>query len=417
MRGRPGGGSLAVHPPFTVLALVVGVPRETAPGEARVALAPDAVRRLARQSVEVVVERGAGETAFFSDADYEAVGARLGDRAEALGAGLVATVKGLPPEELAGLGEGSVVVGFLRPLDAPESVRPYAEAGVAAVSMELVPRTTRAQKMDALSAMSTVAGYRAVLLAALQLPKFFPLLTTAAGTVRPAKVLVLGAGVAGLQALATARRLGAVTSAYDVRAAAREQVESVGATFIELDLGAADAEDARGYAKALDDDQQARQVEALADLVSGFDVVISTALIPGRPAPLLISEAAVEGMAAGSVIVDLAAPNGGNCALTRPGSPHTHHGVTVLGPLDLAAEMPRHASEMYGRTVAALVLEFVGDDGDLALDPDDEILRSALVTHGGAVVNERVRGLLDPARLGAEAEAPGAPADAPTPAG
>ncbi len=370
--------------------LVVGVPRETAPGEARVALAPDAVKRLARKGVEVVVERGAGETAFFSDAEFESAGARLGSRADALGAGLVATVKGLPSEDIAALATGTAVVGFLRPLDEPASAQPYAEAGATAISMELVPRTTRAQKMDALSAMSTVAGYRAVLLAAERLPKFFPLLTTAAGTVRPAKVLVLGAGVAGLQALATARRLGAVTSAYDVRAAAREQVESVGAAFVELDLGSGDAEDARGYAKALAADEQARQVAALAALAGGFDVVLSTALIPGRPAPLLLSEDAVHAMAPGSVIVDLAAPNGGNCALTRPGDAVVEGGVSILGPLDLAADMPRHASEMYGRTVAALVLEFVGDDGELVLDLGDEILQSAVVTHGGSVVNERV---------------------------
>ena len=262
--------------------------------------------------------------------------------------------------------------------------------------MELVPRISRAQKMDALSAMSTVAGYRAVLLAAERLPKFFPLLTTAAGTVRPARVLVLGAGVARLQALATARRLGAVTAAYDVRAAAREQVESVGAAFVELDLDAGDAEDAGGYARALGADDQARQVEALAAHVAEHDVVITTALIPGRPAPRLVAAGGVEAMRPGSVVVDLAAPNGGNCALTEPGGEVVHAGVTVLGPLDLAADMPLHASEMYARTVAALVQEFVADDGTFAVDLDDEILSSAVVAHGGAVVNERVRARLDP---------------------
>ena len=382
--------------------LAVGVPSETAAGEARVALAPDAVKRLLRGEVEVVVERGAGERAFFLDADYEAVGARLGARTDALSAPLVATVQGLPEADLSRLQPGAVVVGLLRPLDDPEAAARYAEAGATAIAMELVPRTTRAQKMDALSAMSTVAGYRAVLLAATYLPKFFPLLTTAAGTVRPARVLVLGAGVAGLQALATARRLGAVTSSYDVRAAAREQVESVGATFVELDLEADDAEDARGYAKALDADDQARQVEALATHVAEADVVISTALIPGRPAPVLITEAGVRGMRPGSVIVDLAAPNGGNCALTEPGATVAREGVTILGPDNLAAEMPRHASEMYARTVAALIQEFATEEGTFRLELEDEILTGAVVTHGGAVVHECVRALLP----GAEAPSP-----------
>ena len=374
--------------------MTLGVPRETAPDERRVALTPDAIRRLARAEVEVVVERGAGATAFVSDAAMEAAGARLGDRTEALGADVVATVKGLPPEDVAQVREGAVVLGLLRPLDAPEALAPLAERGATAIAMELVPRISRAQKMDALSAMSTVAGYRAVLLAAERLPKFFPLLTTAAGTVRPAKVLVLGAGVAGLQALATARRLGAVTSAYDVRAAAREQVESVGADFVELDLGAGDAEDAGGYAKALTEDQLVRQRAQLADLVASVDVVITTALIPGRPAPLLLTEDAVAAMPPGSVIVDLAAPNGGNCAATVPGETTEVSGVSILAPLDLAAEMPLHASDMYGRTVAALVLDFLTDDGAFRVDLEDEILAGAVVTHGGAVVHPRVLSLL-----------------------
>ena len=374
--------------------MTLGVPRETAPDERRVALTPDAIRRLARADVEVVVERGAGATAFVPDNAMEAAGARLGDRADALGADVVATVKGLPPEDVAQVREGTVVLGLLRPLDAPEALAPLAERGATAIAMELVPRISRAQKMDALSAMSTVAGYRAVLLAAERLPKFFPLLTTAAGTVRPAKVLVLGAGVAGLQALATARRLGAVTSAYDVRAAAREQVESVGAEFVELDLGAGDAEDAGGYAKALTEDQLTRQRTQLADLVASVDVVITTALIPGRPAPLLLTDGAVAAMAPGSVIVDLAAPNGGNCAAAVPGETAEVGGVSILGPLDLAAEMPLHASDMYGRTVAALVLDFLTDDGAFRVDLEDEILAGAVVTHSGAVVHPRVLSLL-----------------------
>ena len=374
--------------------MTLGVPRETAPDERRVALTPDAIRRLARAGVEVVVERGAGATAFVSDAAMEAAGARLGDRTEALGADVVATVKGLPPEDVAQVREGAVVLGLLRPLDAPEALAPLAERGATAVAMELVPRISRAQKMDALSAMSTVAGYRAVLLAAERLPKFFPLLTTAAGTVRPAKVLVLGAGVAGLQALATARRLGAVTSAYDVRAAAREQVESVGAEFVELDLGAGDAEDAGGYAKALTEHQLVRKRAQLTDLVASVDVVITTALIPGRPAPLLLTEDAVAAMPPGSVIVDLAAPNGGNCAATVPGETTEVSGVSILAPLDLAAEMPLHASDMYGRTVGALVLDFLTDDGAFRVDLEDEILAGAVVTHGGVVVHPRVLSLL-----------------------
>ncbi len=374
--------------------MIFGVPRETAPGERRVALTPDAVRRLVRVGVEVVVERGAGASAFVTDAAFQAAGARLGTRPDALGADGVATVKGLAADDLAHVRDGAIVVGLLRPLDEPEALAGLAERGATAVAMELVPRISRAQKMDALSAMSTVAGYRAVLLAAERLPKFFPLLTTAAGTVRPARVLVLGAGVAGLQALATARRLGAVTSAYDVRAAAREQVESVGAAFVELDLGAGDAEDAGGYAKALTEAQLTLQRDQLAALVADVDVVVTTALIPGRPAPLLLTDAAVAALAPGSVVVDLAAPNGGNCAATVPGETVEVGGVSVVGPLDLAADMPLHASDMYGRTVAALVTEFLGDDGRFAVDLEDEILAGAVVTHGGAVVHPRVLALL-----------------------
>ena len=265
------------------MALTIGVPLETAPGEARVALAPEAARRLVRKGCEVLVEHGAGERAFISDEDFETAGCRIADRAEVLASGVVATVSGLDAADLGALASGAVVIGMLRPLDDPSQVEQLAAQGATVVAMELVPRTSRAQRMDALSAMSTVAGYRAALLAALRLPQFFPLLTTAAGTVRPARVLVLGAGVAGLQALATARRLGAVTAGYDVRAAAREQVESVGASFVELDLDTGDKEDAGGYAKALAEDEAARQVEALAKVLPDYHVVISTALIPAAP--------------------------------------------------------------------------------------------------------------------------------------
>jgi len=368
----------------------VGVPRETVPGERRVALTPDAVKRLARKGAEVVVEAGAGATAFLSDAAFEAAGARVGTRSDALGAAVVATVKGLPAADLAALAPGAVVVGLLRPLDEPAAMTAYASAGATAVAMELIPRTTRAQAMDALSAMSTVAGYRAVLLAAERLPKVFPLLTTAAGTLRPARVLVLGAGVAGLQALATARRLGAVTAAFDVRSAAREQVESVGASFVELGIS---AEGEGGYARALTDEEQAAQTAALGEVIAGYDVVVSTALVPGRPAPRLILPSAVEAMAPGSVIVDLAASGGGNCELTVAGETVQHGGVAILGPRDLAADLPLHASEMYGRTVANLIAD-VTADGALAVDLANDVFGPAVVTHGGAVVHERVRALL-----------------------
>ena len=376
--------------------LSLGVPKETAPLERRVALVPETVARLAKDGVEVVVESGAGAGAYFSDEQYAAAGARVSTRADALGCGVVACVQPPPSDDVARLAPGTVLAGLLRPLDDPAGVARLAGAGVTALAMELVPRTTRAQKMDALSAMATVAGYRAVLLGAEALPKFFPLLTTAAGTIRPAKVLVLGAGVAGLQAIATARRLGALVAAYDVRPAAREQIESVGGKAVQLELDTAGAEGAGGYAKALDEERQRRQVELLVPHVGEADVVVTTALVPGMRAPLLISEAAVRAMAPGSVVVDVAAPNGGNCALTRPGETVDEGGVRIFAPLNLAAEMPVHASQMYARTVAALIGEFV-KDGAWAPAEDDDIYRAACVTRGGEVVNERVRGMLAPA--------------------
>ena len=376
------------------MALTVGVPREVAPGELRVALAPDAARRLVRGGCEVRVESGAGERAHIADASFEAAGCRLTDRAGSLGSDAVATVSGLDDGDLDALAPGAIVLGLLRPLDDVSAVRALADRGATVVAMELVPRTSRAQRMDALSAMATVAGYRAAFLAAYRLPQFFPLLTTAAGTVRPARVLVVGAGVAGLQALATARRLGAVTAGYDVRAAAREQVESVGARFVELDLETADQEDAGGYAKALARDQAARQVEALAAVLPEYHAVITTALIPGRRAPVLVTASGLAGMRPGSVVVDLAAANGGNVEATRADQEVVTSGVTVLGPTNLAAEMPTHASEMYGRTVAAFLLEFLDDDGDLHLDPDDEIVAGAVVARDGEVVHPRVRAAL-----------------------
>jgi H+-translocating NAD(P) transhydrogenase subunit alpha len=375
------------------MSLTVGVPKETLAGERRVAISPDVVARLRQSGCEVVVERGAGLAAHYPDADYEAQGASMASNAEAMGADIVAKVHAPSIEEAAFLNSGAVVIAFMRPLDDPGTVARLAARGVTALSMELVPRTTRAQKMDALSAMSTVAGYKAALLAADLLPRFFPLLTTAAGTMRPARVLVLGAGVAGLQALATARRLGAVTLAYDVREAAREQVESVGASFVELALDTAGSEDAGGYAKALAEDQQARQVELLSDHFVKADVVISTALIPGRPAPVLITQQGIERMQPGSVVIDLAAPNGGNCTLTRPDEIVHHAGVTIVGPTNLAAEMPMHASQMYARTVMSLITEFI-KDGVFLTSFEDDIFKSVCLTYGGEVVNERVRGMV-----------------------
>jgi NAD(P) transhydrogenase subunit alpha len=375
--------------------LTIGVPRETAPGERRVALVPEVAARLMKEGMEVVVESGAGDGAYFGDAAYEAAGARIGTRVDAWAADIVAKVQAPDGDERLLLGAGRVVAGFLRPLDDPQGMQALAGTGATALAMEMVPRTTRAQKMDALSAMATVAGYRAVLLAAETLPKFFPLLTTAAGTIRPAKVLVLGAGVAGLQAIATARRLGAVVSAYDVRAAAAEEARSLGARFVELELDTAGAEGGGGYAAALDEERQRRQVELLAEHVAASDVVIATALIPGRRAPLLVSELGVRRMAPGSVVMDLAAPNGGNCELTRPGEMFDAGGVRVFGPLNLAAEMPVHASQMYARTLAALIGEFV-KEGAWAPAEDDDIYRSACITRGGEIVNERVRAMLDP---------------------
>jgi NAD(P) transhydrogenase subunit alpha len=375
--------------------LTIGVPTETAPGERRAALVPDAVTRLLKEGAEVIVQAGAGAQAYLPDAAYEAAGARIGTRGEAWAADIVARVQGPSAEDLPLLGAGRTFIGFLRPLDDPHGMAALAQSGVTALAMELVPRTTRAQKMDALSAMAAIAGYRAVLLAAESLPKFFPLLTTAAGTIRPAKVLVLGAGVAGLQAIATARRLGAVVSAYDVRAAAAEEARSLGATFVQLDLDTAGAEGGGGYAAALDEQRQRRQVELLGEHVAASDVVISTALIPGRPAPLLVSEDAVRGMTPGSVVVDLAAPNGGNCALTRPGESIDIDGVRVIGPLNLPAEMPLNASQMYARTLSAMILEWL-KDGAFAPPADDEIFRGACVARDGEVVNERVRAMLHP---------------------
>lgn len=371
----------------------IGVPRETHSGETRVAVVPELVERYLKLGMEVKVEQGAGGGAHFTDEDYKAAGAQVVPKEEALAADIV--VKVAPPEEneVVLMRKGSTLISFLNPLDEPHVSARLASKGVTAISMELVPRISRAQKMDALSAMSAVGGYRAVLESALLLPKFFPLLTTAAGTVRPASVLILGAGVAGLQAIATARRLGARVSAYDIRDAVREEVQSLGAQFVDLPLETAGAQDEGGYAKALAEEKARRQTELLVPFIGKSDVVISTALIPGRAAPVLITEEAVKAMAAGSVILDMAAANGGNCALTVAGETVVRHGVTIIGPTNLPAGMPIHASQMYGRTVLAMVSEFTRE-GVFKLNFDDDIVKSACVTHEGDIVNERVKSLL-----------------------
>jgi len=375
------------------MALTVGIPRESAPQERRVSQVPEVVSQLIKKGMEVLVEAGAGTSAYHADADYEAVGARVVDRATAFGADVVLKVQPPSDEEIALLRSGSVLIGFLAPLDSPEICEKLAKQGVTALSMELVPRISRAQKMDALSAMSSIGGYKAVLLAAERLPKFFPLLTTAAGTVRPANVLVLGVGVAGLQALATARRLGARVSGYDIREAVREEVQSLGATFVELEIEMQEDKDSGGYAQALVAEKAKQQTKLLVPYIGKADVVVSTALIPGRPAPELITEEAVHAMQPGSIIVDMAASNGGNCVLTRPGETIEERGVQIIGARDLPADMPVHASQLYARTVFAMLGEFTSEEG-FKVDFEDDIFKAVCVAHGGEVVHERVKGLL-----------------------
>jgi H+-translocating NAD(P) transhydrogenase subunit alpha len=354
----------------------VGVPRERAPGERRVALVPELVSRLTAGGFEIAVEGAAGEEASFTDQAFEEAGARIVDD-PVTGADAVMKVQRPAESELEALREGQVLIAFLQPLSDPAGIERLASRGVIAFAMESIPRITRAQPMDALSSQATVSGYKATLLAAERLPKFFPMLMTAAGTVAPAKVLVLGAGVAGLQAIATSRRLGAVVSGFDVRPVVREQVESLGATF--LDLGVVGEETEGGYARELTEDEQRRQQEELEQRLPQFDVVITTALIPGRPAPRLIPASAVEAMRPGSVIVDLAAEAGGNCELTEPGEEVVRHGVSIVGFTNLPSTMPAHASQLYARNAGAL-LQHLAPEGELQLDWEDEITSSACVT-------------------------------------
>jgi len=366
----------------------IGVPTETFEGERRVALVPDGVTKLAAAGGETLVERGAGEAAGFLDAAYEEAGATLVSRDDLYEqADLVAKVQRPSAQEVERMHDGQVLVALLQPLVETDLVRALAARGVVSFSMDSIPRITRAQPMDALSSQATVSGYKAVLLAAASLGKFFPMLTTAAGTIAPARVLVLGAGVAGLQAIATARRLGAVVSGYDVRPVVKEQVESLGATFVELDVAGAEA--AGGYAAALGHDEQARQQELLAAVIGEQDAVVTTALIPGRPAPLLITEDAIRRMRPGSVVVDLAAEAGGNCALTEPGETVVREGIVLIGETNLPSTMPLHASQMYSRNVTSL-LGLMVKEGELTLDFEDEIVRDTCVTRDGRVLKEPV---------------------------
>jgi NAD(P) transhydrogenase subunit alpha len=372
--------------------MFVGVPKETAEGERRVALVPDVVRRLSGHGVEVLVEAGAGAGAMIPDGLYEEAGARVAGAAEVWAAPVVAKVAPPSSEEIAQLKPGGVLIAFLAPLSNAESTEGLAKAKVTAFAMEAIPRISRAQAMDALSSQSNVAGYRAALLGAERLGRFYPMLMTAAGTIPPAKVLVLGAGVAGLQALATARRLGAQTTGYDVRPEVAEQVRSLGAGWLDLGIEAAGE---GGYARELTDAEKAAQQQALTEAIKGFDVVITTALVPGRPAPKLVTAEAVEGMKPGSVIIDLAGETGGNCELTTPGETTVEHDVTIASPLNLPAAMPEHASQLYARNIQALLELMLDDDGALKLDFEDEIIAGACITRDGEIVNAAAKALVE----------------------
>jgi len=378
--------------------MIIGVPKESFPGERRVALVPAVIPTLAKAGSEVLVESGAGEAAFYPDAAYVEKGARIvTSRSEIFGsADAVFQLLGHGANDKTGradldlLRPGQALIAFLRPLGDPQTVKEIAATDAVAFAIEFMPRITRAQNMDALSSMSTVAGFKAVLLAAATLPRMFPMLTTAAGTIPPARVLVVGAGVAGLQAIATARRLGGVASAYDVRPAVKEQVQSLGAKFVELPLETAGAEDVHGYARAQDEAFYQRQRELMARVVAESDVVITTAVVPGKKAPVLITAEMVRRMTPGSVIVDLAAERGGNCELTRPDETVVEHGVTIIGPVNLASTVPYHASQMYARNITAFFLH-LAKSGAIELNLEDEITRETLLTRGGEVVHPRVR--------------------------
>lgn len=369
--------------------MIVGVPKEIVAGERRVALVPELVSRLVKAGLKIIVQSGAGQTAGFLDQSYLEKGARVEPHAFAA-ADILLKVQPPTIEEIAAIKEGATLVGFLQPYSNRTNIQSLADRRITAFAMELMPRITRAQSMDALSAMSTVAGYKAVLMAADRLPKFFPLLMTAAGTITPARVFVIGAGVAGLQAIGTAKRLGAVVEAYDTRPTVKEQVESLGAKFVELALETKDAEAQTGYAKARSEEFYQQQRQLMQSCVVAADVVITTALVPGQRAPILITEEMVQGMRPGSIVVDLAAEQGGNCALTEPGQEVERHGVVLIGPVNLPATVPFHASQMYARNVTNFLLHLL-KDGRVHLDLSDELTRGPLVTHQGAMVHEVVK--------------------------
>ena len=370
----------------------VAVLKEARPAENRVALVPIGVKALVKRGLTITVQSGAGETSGISDLIYREAGAEIATNAQDTlkDAEVILVVNPPPSNELDFLSEGSILVGFLDPLSNSDLVSRLVELNVTGISMELVPRITRAQSMDALSSQATVAGYKAVLLAANHLPKFLPMFTTAAGTIRPAKALILGAGVAGLQAIATARRLGAVVEAFDVRPAVKEQVESLGASFLESEEEVT-AEGEGGYAKELTEDQHHKELELIGDALADTDIVITTAQIPGREAPVLITEDMVKTMKYGSVIVDLASESGGNCELSKAGETVLAHGVQILGPSNLPTSIPVHSSQMYSKNIVTLISEFLGDDGELQLDFENDVVGPSTVTHGGEVRNERVQ--------------------------
>jgi H+-translocating NAD(P) transhydrogenase subunit alpha len=373
----------------------IGVPKETAAGEHRVALVPEVVSKLQAKGLDVLVQSGAGEGALLSDEQFTEAGATIStDAGEIWRGDIVVTVAPPDPETIRGLGQGSLLIGFLAPLTAPQTTKALSDAGATAFAMEAIPRISRAQAMDALSSQANVGGYKAVLLASEEIGRFFPMLMTAAGTIPPAKVLVLGVGVAGLQALATAKRLGARTTGYDVRPEVAEQVESLGAQWLDLGL---EASGEGGYARELTDEERAKQQQALTDAIKGFDVVITTALVPGRPAPKLVTAEAIEGMKPGSVIVDLAGEAGGNAELTKPGETTIVHDVKIVSPLNLPASMAEHSSQLFARNVLALLELFVGEEGALALDWEDEIVKGACVVKDGQIVNDGAKAAVEAA--------------------
>lgn len=377
----------------------IAVAKEIEVSERRVSLVPDMVAKLVKQGLEISVETGAGEKAYFSDGDYEAAGAKIITDAAVLWGEADILLKVSPPqeredgrEEIDLLKPGAVLLSFLNPLGNPEIARKLAQRQITALSMELIPRTTRAQSMDALSSQASIAGYKTVLLAAAALPKYFPMLTTAAGTISPAKVFVMGAGVAGLQAIATARRLGALVEAFDIRQAVKEEVQSLGAKFVEIKL-TEETTAAGGYAKEISEDSKKRTQEVVAEHVKHSDIVITTAQVPGRKAPILVTEDMVKGMKPGSVIVDLAAEQGGNCACTAPGKDIVYHGVTIIGPINLPSSMPVHASQLYAKNVTAL-MQLVVKDKALNINFADDIVDAACITHNGEIRNQRIKDAL-----------------------